>query len=75
MTIDGNDFTGEYELFCDFCAYSEFYEADNFDDFIRQMQNDGWKSFKIDGEWTHKCADCVEKDKKKIHSFADTSGM
>ena len=44
---------GNYTLICDICG-------DSFQDAIDARQGLGWKSKRVDGEWTDICPDCIE---------------
>ena len=48
-----------YEMSCDFCNEQMDTEEDDFRLALDNAKADGWKIFKEDGEWYHKCPDCV----------------
>ena len=50
-----------YDVTCDICGQTTFFEADCFSELLAAMRQDGWVSVKEDGwddAWTHKCPDC-----------------
>ena len=51
---------GNYTLICDICGAGTDVEFDNFQDAIDARQGLGWKSKRVDGEWTDICPDCIE---------------
>ena len=60
---------GTYLVSCDTrdCAYDYDYDTDeNWDELMRQMRLDGWKSQKDnDGDWCNYCPNCSTKTKNK----------
>ena len=50
-----------YELQCDYCSNY----VDDFEDFqeaVDYKKANGWKSVKINEEWTDKCPNCLKVD-------------
>lgn len=45
---------------CDFCSNSFDTDEDEFMPAVESMKREGWKVFKENGEWQHKCTSCVE---------------
>lgn len=46
------------QVICDNCG--DGFEADDFDDALDQMCEDGWIKKRIDGTYNHFCPDCKE---------------
>lgn len=52
---DGKEIT----FICDVCDESETEEGD-FYDIWEELKSDGWRAFmNEDGDWEHRCPDCV----------------
>lgn len=45
---------------CDFCSDSFDTDEEDFTMAVRAMQREGWKVFKENDEWHHKCTSCSE---------------
>ena len=53
---------GDFDVYCDFCSYENNFDTDgDFYMLIAEMKELGWKIFKREGSWTHKCPICVEE--------------
>jgi len=66
--IEEDDESGEYLVICDTrnCNHEDDYDTDgNWDELMRQMRLDGWKSKRVDGEWKNYCPECAAKAKEK----------
>ena len=51
----------DYILQCDFCSnYVD--ELIDFQDAVDYKKANGWKSININGEWTDKCPNCLNKE-------------
>ena len=60
---------GAYEVMCDFCDHSEEIDTDgNFQELLNRMKERGWENFKEDGEWVHKCPECMEGEEENEDS-------
>lgn len=46
---------------CDHCSNAEELEADDFQEAVSEMKQDGWLITKLDGEWVHLCPSCKEE--------------
>lgn len=56
---------GTFYLCCDHCDEEEDTCCDDFYDAVDfKKTDDGWRSFKEDGEWVDLCIDCFCKIKK-----------
>lgn len=44
---------------CDDCGLSEYGGTLEFKEFVQQLKDTGWKIRKEDGQWLHRCPDCV----------------
>ena len=53
----------EMTINCDFCA-SKIVLCGTFQDTVKQAQKDGWKVYKDNERWVHKCIDCFKKGVK-----------
>jgi hypothetical protein len=52
-----------FDIECDECKQSEFYDDDRFRDFIDHAKKDGWKITKDNvGDWMHICPTCRVKE-------------
>ena len=51
-------YSGRKSVTCDNCG--DGFEADNWQDAIHAMKENGWKSIVISGHWRHFCPDCKE---------------
>jgi hypothetical protein len=60
MTIENSESFRGFEVYCDFCNESESYDfgRDEWSELMAEMKSDGWKTFKEDGVWKHKCPGC-----------------
>jgi hypothetical protein len=66
--IESDEETGVYLVICDTknCNTEDEYDTDgNWDEFMRQMKLDGWRSQKVDDEWKNYCSDCTKNTKRK----------
>jgi len=59
IVIDKED-KNEYDVGCDECGFVKTYFADDWDDLMGQMRDDGWLKRKIGKDWEHVCEDCQE---------------
>lgn len=60
MSLDYFNEGHEMFMCCDFCEEeSQFYGEWN--ECIREAKEEGWKIFKADEEWVHKCPVCANK--------------
>lgn len=60
--IERNKPFNDFDIFCDFCSNSENYDTNgDFYQMIKESKQDGWRMFKENGEWIHKCPVCCEK--------------
>ena len=51
---------------CDFCAHEDFdTEETDFLSAVEAMKKKGWKVFKKNGEWNHKCCECQALEENK----------
>lgn len=48
----------EYCFECDGCGKREEIEADSFSEAWLGLEGEGWKAFKEDGAWQHRCPSC-----------------
>lgn len=65
--IESNHTFGTFEMFCDEvgCDFSEEFDTDgSFQEAIAEAKLKGWKISRKDGDWHHKCPDCVEGDEE-----------
>lgn len=51
---------GTQKCVCDSCDSNEHLIADDFNDEIAQMKEDGWKITRPEGQWHHECPRCVQ---------------
>lgn len=66
--IQKNKPFNDFDMFCDFCSNSENFDTDDdWQEMIQQAKDSGWKIFKNDDEWEHKCPVCVEKEREKYN--------
>jgi hypothetical protein len=57
----------DFDMFCDFCSYSENFDTDDdWQQMIQEAKDAGWKIFKSDDEWRHKCPTCVEEKNNNV---------
>lgn len=67
--IDKLDTFGDqetYDVLCDKCSYSEYFEVFSFTELIQQMRENNWKSQKDkNGQWEHICFECQKKERLK----------
>lgn len=49
-----------FEVTCDFCPNDLDTGEDDFHMAVTELKLKGWRVFKKDGEWVHKCAACLE---------------
>jgi len=47
---------------CDFCPETLDTDEDEFLAAVNVMRREGWKVFKQNGEWFHKCVSCQEDE-------------
>lgn len=60
---------GEFVCTCNECGCEAFGGTqDNFGKFIEELKEEGWTFKKVDEQWEHTCADCVED---ALNDFAD----
>lgn len=50
-----------YEVYCDDCSHSEFFDTDHWDQLMIEMKAYGFQTRKEDGEWVHRCRDCKNR--------------
>jgi len=51
-----------FDMDCDECGQTEFFDRTYFKDFIAEAKMSGWKIFKDEvGDWTHLCPSCALK--------------
>lgn len=49
----------EYEVFCDRCSFSQVFKYNgDWEEFLYQASQAGWKFWKVDDNWEHICEDC-----------------
>ncbi|MFI5113527.1 MAG: hypothetical protein ACHP7J_00180 [Terriglobales bacterium] len=53
---------GELAVECDECGTEAFGGTADFQQFIQDIKDQGWKIRKVDDEWVHKCPSCAEED-------------
>ena len=53
---------GVYEVECDDCGEGDAFNADDWQDLMSQMKDDGWTKKKVDDEWEHYCPACSGND-------------
>ena len=51
---------GKHILVCDDCLKEV--ELDSWNESLKYAKDNGWKTEKIDGEWTHTCDECRRSD-------------
>jgi len=56
--IEGNEFG--YTVCCDCCANYEELDCSTIYDAIEEMRFLGWRPFKVNSEWLHRCPVCIE---------------
>ena len=50
----------DLEFECDFCGESEFFDKyTNFSACWEELKYHGWRCFKEDMDWKHKCPACI----------------
>ena len=50
-----------FDIDCDTCGQSTFFDRTYFQDFISDAKEAGWKIYKDNGgEWAHSCPACAE---------------
>ena len=59
MTLQKDPMGFGYEIYCDFCEYWRAVDDDDFFAVIEEVKAEGWKIFKDDDDWKHKCPDCA----------------
>ena len=54
---------GEILANCDKCGYEETFDACDWDwqDVVDEIKAEGWKIYKVRGEWRNMCPDCRRK--------------
>lgn len=52
---------GRVELICDAGdeAWPEIHDAEDFEILLADAKAAGWRASRIDGEWRHRCPDCI----------------
>ena len=55
-------FYGQYTPTCDYCE-ATLPGQPTFAEAIRSVNEAGWESRKVDGEWNHICTDCQFEEK------------
>jgi hypothetical protein len=61
--IEYNRDFAEYEISCDFCSEDIEIEADDWNDMLSQIDDEGWEYRIVGNEWKHKCPTCVKEGK------------
>ena len=52
----------DLEFTCDECGESEAFDQEiPFRESWEMLKSDGWRAFQKDGDWQHRCPDCVGK--------------
>ena len=60
--IESDKKSGSFELMCDFCEESEWFDSDgDFMAFIKEAKEIGWTMKKEKGGWEHKCPGCSKE--------------
>lgn len=60
--IEKNKHSSFYEICCDKCSYSDSQEElMSLRDFFELMRDQGWRTYKENGEFLHSCPNCVEE--------------
>jgi hypothetical protein len=60
MSIERNG--SDIHFVCDVCdAFSQDFEASDFTSSWNGLKIEGWRAFKEDNEWQHRCPKCVGK--------------
>ena len=49
---------GDYEVICDKCWKVARYDKDEWEVFLQDLKDDGWKKRRINGAWKHYCPKC-----------------
>ena len=62
-----------FEMTCDFCSEQIDTDEDEFMPAIESAKAKGWKVFKKNGDWTHKCPDCARPKVVSIFSGGHNS--
>lgn len=52
---------GEFVVACDRCSKELLLGTDDFHDAMDVMKAQGWRAYKEDGDWWHKCKECVKE--------------
>ena len=54
-----------FDMECDECGETEFFDRTYFQEFIADAKASGWKIFKdYAGDWAHLCLECAKKEVK-----------
>lgn len=62
---------GTFGVSCDYCPDAVDTRESDFQDAVEDVKARGWRVFKKDGEWHHKCKGCI--DEVNFEGFTDES--
>lgn len=48
--------------YCDFCSEDHTTDEDDFSSAVKEIKREGWRVFKDESGWNHKCPSCLEDD-------------
>jgi len=49
---------GDYEVICDKCGEVALYDKEEWEIFLQDLKDDGWKKQKASGKWKRYCPKC-----------------
>lgn len=53
---------GTHEFSCDLCPQAaEGERGEDFGETWSALKEQGWRCFKVGGEWVHRCPECAER--------------
>lgn len=58
--IERDEIFKNFIITCDVCGDDEGLDEYDFFDAVNEAKSNGWKIFKEQGEWMHKCPSCAE---------------